>query len=32
MDEWAKIRQTFRQSIAKSQTLIDELRDFKNII
>ncbi|KRY02178.1 hypothetical protein T12_13358 [Trichinella patagoniensis] len=29
MDEWAKIRQTFRQSIAKSQTLIDELRDFK---
>ncbi|KRY08019.1 hypothetical protein T12_3153 [Trichinella patagoniensis] len=29
MDEWAKCRQTFRQSKAKSQTLIDELRVFK---
>ncbi|KRY60098.1 hypothetical protein T03_4297 [Trichinella britovi] len=26
MDEWAKFRQTFRQSKAKAQTLIDELR------
>ncbi|KRY08441.1 hypothetical protein T12_14619 [Trichinella patagoniensis] len=26
IDEWAKFRQTFRQSKAKSQTLIDELR------
>ncbi|KRX64617.1 hypothetical protein T09_9403 [Trichinella sp. T9] len=32
MDEWAKFRQTFRQSKAKSQTLIHELRIFKNII
>ncbi|OUC45822.1 hypothetical protein D917_08186, partial [Trichinella nativa] len=26
MDEWAKFRQSFRQSKAKAQTLIDELR------
>ncbi|KRX26263.1 hypothetical protein T07_7902 [Trichinella nelsoni] len=26
MDEWAKFRQTFRQSNPKAQTLIDELR------